>query len=300
MSLKGSHTSDTQQKTKTSTPSPDEIWKTLDRVGQRLDQVGQRLDQVGQRLDRVAQQQEEAERLSVQRAKEAEKRQEEAERLSVQRAKEAEKRQEEAERLSVQRAKEAEKWQQEAEKRQKEAERLSAQRAVEFKEEMKAHRKENERQLNKFRGIWSNAWGDFVESLVSGRFVELIQHWVPSITQICKNIASKRGQHECEVDIMAINSDSLVATEVKSTLNVNDVREFLETLKHFTLFFPQYKGYKVYGAVAYLKANQNAQKFAMRQGLFVICATGDSSQIINDKKSFIPQIIQQAKQFLSK
>ena len=261
-------------------PTLKEVWQTLDRVGQRL--------------DRVAKQQEKAQKLSTQRAiefqKEMKQRQKEAEQRQK---KEAEKQKKEAERQK----KEAEKQKKEAEQRQKEAEKLSAKWAAEFKEEMRQHRIENDRQLNKFRGMWGNAWGDFVESLVSGRFVELIQTWIPSINQLGKNQTSQRGEHACEFDLIAINTDSLVATEVKSTLTVKDVRRFLEKLKHFTLFFPQYKGYKIYGAVAYLKANEDAQKFAMKHGLFVICATGDSSKILNKKESFIPRIIDQAPQF---
>ena len=102
------------------------------------------------------------------------------------------------------------------------------------------------------------------------------------------------------MDIIAINSDSLVATEVKSTLGVSDVKKFLEKLKNFTLFFPQFKGYKIYGAVAYLKANEEAQKFAMKQGLFVIYATSDSGEILNKKGQFQPRIIEQADQFPAK
>ena len=148
-------------------------------------------------------------------------------------------------------------------------------------------------QINKMRGIWSNAWGDFVESLVSGRLVELIQEWIPSINQMMKNIECKRNGQHCEIDIIAVNNNSLVATEVKSTLSVTDVKEFLEKLKSFTMFFPQFRNYKIYGAVAYLKTTQNAEKFAMKQGLFVIQATGNSGEILNKKGVFQPQIIEQ-------
>ena len=173
-------------------------------------------------------------------------------------------------------------------------------RQVKFEAEMAQRQKASEKELKKFRGIWSNAWGDFVESLVSGQFVELIQDWIPSINLITKNMKSERHGRECEVDIVAINSDSLVATEVKSTLTVRDVREFLEKLKVFNLSFPQFKKYKIYGAVAYLKANQDAHTFAMKNGLFVIRATGDSGKILNKKGHFIPQVIEQASQFPTK
>ena len=44
----------------------------------------------------------------------------------------------------------------------------------------------------------------------------------------------------------------------------------------------------IYGAVAYLKAEQESEVYAQRQGLFVIRATGSSASIINDT-AFAPR-----------
>ena len=160
-------------------------------------------------------------------------------------------------------------------------------------EGLEKSRIEFDRKMNKMRGIWSNAWGDFVESLVSGSLVKMIQEWIPSINTIMKNIEGQRNGYDCEFDIIAINNDSLVVVEVKSTLSVQDVKDFLEKLQNFSMFLPQFKNYKVYGAVAYLKVTQGAEKFAMKQGLFAIRATGDSGEILNKKDSFEPQPIKQ-------
>ena len=164
---------------------------------------------------------------------------------------------------------------------------------IKFDKDMKESRIEFDKKMNKMRGIWSNAWGDFVESLVSGSLVKMLQEWIPSINMIMKNIEGQRNGYDCEFDIIAINNEALVATEVKSTLNVKDVKDFLEKLKNFSMFLPQFKNYKVYGAVAYLKVTQSADKFAMKQGLFVIRATGDSGEILNKKGAFEPKVITQ-------
>ena len=164
---------------------------------------------------------------------------------------------------------------------------------IKFDKDMKESRIEFDKKMNKMRGIWSNAWGDFVESLVSGSLVKMLQEWIPSINQIMKNIECHRNGLDCEIDIIAVNNDALVAVEVKSTLNTKDVNNFLEKLQNFTMFFPQFKNYKVYGAVAYLKVTQSADKFAMKQGLFVIRATGDSGEILNKKGAFELQVITQ-------
>ena len=164
---------------------------------------------------------------------------------------------------------------------------------MKFDKDMKESRIEFDKKMNKMHGIWSNAWGDFVESLVSGSLVKMLQEWIPSVNQIMKNIECHRNGLDCEIDIIAVNNDALVAVEVKSTLNIKDVNNFLEKLQSFIMFFPQYKNYKVYGAVAYLKVTQSADKFAMKQGLFVIRATADSGEILNKKGAFQPKVIKQ-------
>ena len=76
--------------------------------------------------------------------------------------------------------------------------------------------------------------------------------------------------------------------EVKTTLKVQHIKYFLEDLKKFTVRLPDFKGKTVYGAVAYLRAEEEAARYAERQGLFVIKATGSSASIVN-KKDFKPK-----------
>ena len=81
----------------------------------------------------------------------------------------------------------------------------------------------------------------------------------------------------------------MVVVEVKTTLRAEDVAQFLEKLGKFTDYAPGYKGKKVYGAVAYIKADTSVQAHAERQGLYVIRATGSSASIINDGE-FVPRV----------
>ena len=79
-----------------------------------------------------------------------------------------------------------------------------------------------------------------------------------------------------------------MAVEVKTTLKVRDVDRFLDTLRNFTLLMPEYASRAVYGAVAYLKADEAADTYADRQGVFVIRATGSSASITN-REDFRPR-----------
>ena len=91
----------------------------------------------------------------------------------------------------------------------------------------------------------------------------------------------RRNGEDYEFDIVAGNGAEVVVVEVKTTLRSEDVTHFLDKLRRFTVYEPRYRGEKIYGAAAYLKADGAVAKYAERQGLFVIRATGDSASIIN-------------------
>ena len=157
---------------------------------------------------------------------------------------------------------------------------------------------ETSKELKKAKYLFTTEWGQLVESLVQGNLLKLLKkkgiHLKTTGTnqEGIINYIDEQGQKRekyCEIDIIAKNGTEIVAVEVKSTMRVEDVNSFLEVLKDFTQFLPEYKGKKVYGAMAYLKMNERADIYAERKGLFVIKATGDSASITN-KKGFQPKI----------
>jgi len=88
---------------------------------------------------------------------------------------------------------------------------------------------------------------------------------------------------------LAINKEYAVLIEAKSTLSIEDINEHIERLKAFKKFFPEYSNRKVIGTVAGIVIEEEADKFAYRQGLFVIGQTGETVKILNDK-TFKPKI----------
>ena len=86
------------------------------------------------------------------------------------------------------------------------------------------------------------------------------------------------------MDILAVDSEYAVLIEAKSTLGVNDVRDHIDRLKKFKTFFPEYADRKVIGAVAGIVIDEEADKFAYRQGFFVIAQSGEIVKILNDEK----------------
>jgi len=97
----------------------------------------------------------------------------------------------------------------------------------------------------------------------------------------------RRGGEELEIDLLLVNSDALVVV-VKSTLRVDDVRKFLEDLKRFPEFFPEYRGYRRFGAVAALGINESADRYAYRQGLFVLTLGREGLVTLRNDDAFRP------------
>jgi len=79
-----------------------------------------------------------------------------------------------------------------------------------------------------------------------------------------------------EIDLFLENGDTVVIIEVKTTLKVADVNDHIEKrLKPFERFFPRYADVTVYGAVAYVPVEKNADRYAYQKGLFVLTFTAE-------------------------
>ena len=169
----------------------------------------------------------------------------------------------------------------EADRRQQELDRLLKEQAQETRRREKALDKRLDKRINQMKGVFTSQWGELVESLVEGDLVTLMQERRVAVDSIHQRVYGRRNGEDYEFDIVAGNGAEVVVVEVKTTLRSEDVGHFLEKLRRFTVYEPRYRGEKIYGAVAYLKADGAAAKYAERQGLFVIRATGDSASIIN-------------------
>ena len=160
--------------------------------------------------------------------------------------------------------------------------------------ELRASQKETDKQLKKTDARFNSQWGKLVESLVEGKLVEILNKRGIEVRQTAQRVEvsymEKDGKiKRKEFDILAVNGAEIVVVEVKTTLRPSDVSYFLEALKGFKKYCPQYQSHAVYGAVAYLRSDAKAASYSEDKGLFVIRATGDSASIMNEK-GFKPRV----------
>ena len=126
-------------------------------------------------------------------------------------------------------------------------------------------------------------WGRFVEGLVEPAVLRLFQGRGIDVKEVYQRAQTKRQGVAMEIDILVVDDTELVLVECKSRLSKDDVDEFIEKLHRFKISFPHYQSYQVYGAVAGIEINEGIDRYAYRQGLFVIKPSGESVAIINDE-----------------
>ena len=94
--------------------------------------------------------------------------------------------------------------------------------------------KETDRQLkelaisiNKADGNFNNKWGQFMENLVAGDLVRLLNERGIEVTRIHTRMPLKLpdGTDEGDIDITAMNGIEIVAGEVKTTLTLEKLKK---------------------------------------------------------------------------
>ena len=187
--------------------------------------------------------------------------------------------------------KDRKKFQEEWEKGMQElrkTQRETSQKMKEFSADTNKQIKETSRSLKKTKALFETQWGKFMESLVEGELIKLLNEKGIDVDSSSSRMHGEYKGQNWEFDIIAVNGKEVVLVEVKTTLKVKDTEYFISKVKSFTTWRPEYKEKIIYGAVAYLRSDEHSTKHAEKQGLFVVRATGNSASIIN-KKGFKPK-----------
>ncbi len=163
--------------------------------------------------------------------------------------------------------------------------------------------KEVSKTANKFGGEFNRKWGDFMENLIEGDLVSLLRNWGlkmidANIQPIPKVVARREdGNPKYELDLIVKNGDYAIIVEVKTTLTVPKVDDFLEKLAQLKDDFSAYKNRTIYACVAYLRTDKGEEKedrvlpYLEENGLFAIRAPGGPANIatIANSKGFTPK-----------
>ncbi|MEN9374806.1 MAG: hypothetical protein RIR79_2358 [Pseudomonadota bacterium] len=253
------------------TPAPtfDDVWRALMETRQMIKENAEAV--------RIRFEQEDA-----RRAEEARLRAEEA-RLRLEReAEETRLRSEREAEEAKRRTEEAQKRAEEEIKREQQREQDAKKRAEEAQKRFEDNEKRS-KELDRRLGALGNRLGDFVQEMVRPAAVRLFQERNLPVHQVIANQVAydDHRQFVMEIDLIVINTDVLIAIECKSNLSHDDVQEHLERLDIFKQHFPQYRGYKILGAVAGMVIPPEVARYAHKKGLYVLAQSGEAVEIRN-------------------
>ena len=182
--------------------------------------------------------------------------------------------QKETERLLKEQSQEADQRRKEADQRFKETERLLKEQGQETDRQI--------REVNKKIGDLGGKWGRFVENMVAPACETIfLKRGIP-VHQVSQRVKKRLDSKTLEIDVLVTNENHVLIVEVKSSLGVNDIKEMIEDLGKFHTFFPEYSQKQLYGAVAGIEIEEGADKYAYRQGLFVLAQAGETVSILNN------------------
>ncbi len=134
----------------------------------------------------------------------------------------------------------------------------------------------------------TDALGRFSENMVAPALVRLLNQVGIPISETAVRVRSPLRR--IEYDIVAVNGDVVVVVSVKTRLNVEHVKTFIEErLTIFKEVFPRYRDMKLLGAVAGMSVEQEADAYAIKQGLFVLTQSGDNIRLANPE-DFVPKV----------
>jgi hypothetical protein len=196
----------------------------------------------------------------------------------------------------VEAQKETERYFQETERRFQETERVLKEQSLETERILKEQSLETERilkeqslktdrqitRLSQEIGNLGGKWGRFVENMVAPACETLFLNRQIPVHQVSQRVRKRLDGKTLEIDVLVTNENHVLVVEVKSSLSVDDVKELIKNLTEFRQFFPEYNHKQLYGAVAGIEIEEGADKYAYRQGLFVLAQRGENVAILND------------------
>ena len=123
----------------------------------------------------------------------------------------------------------------------------------------------------KLIGDLGNKFGSFTEGMAFPSMEKMLRERF-GMTTVTTRYKTQKGSDTIEIDVLGIaNGDinTVVVVEVKSHLKQRDIDQMLKILNRFADYFPEQKGKKLYGILAFVDASGNAIMEAEKAGLYV-------------------------------
>ena len=162
----------------------------------------------------------------------------------------------------------------EEEKRRAEAQVQEEKRRAEEQVEEKKRRAEDTKSMRELReqlGGLGNKFGSFTEGMAFPSMEKVLRKRF-GMTTVTTRYKTRRDNETIEIDVLGLANGALntvMVVEVKSHFKERDIEQMLRLMDRFTEFFPEHKGKKLYGIMAYVDGSEETRQMALNGGFYV-------------------------------
>ena len=162
-----------------------------------------------------------------------------------------------------------------------------------FKDEMRGYKDENRLQIRQMNIKWgeiAKKLGTITEDLVAPGIPRIVMEEfglevVDVMIRRKKKLADGRTK---EYDAIAVAGEYVFVDSTKSTLDSDGVKEFINDIQEFRVFFPEYAKNKIVGILASLYVEEGVLAYAGKMG-FLVIAVGENLMEVKNPKGFKPK-----------
>ena len=156
----------------------------------------------------------------------------------------------------------------------------------EFKDDMK----QQNREMNIKWGQMAKKLGTITEDLVAPSIPRIVnEEYGLEVTFLGIRMKKKLQDGRIkEYDAIAVAGEFVFVNSTKSTLDSEDVKDFIKDIQEFRDYFPEYEKNKMIGVLPSLYVDENVIGYAERSG-FLVLAVGDKLMEVMNTKGFKPK-----------
>ena len=157
---------------------------------------------------------------------------------------------------------------------------------IDFKDDMK----QQNREMNIKWGQIAKKLGTITEDLVAPSISRIVkEEFDLEVTDLMVRRKKKLPDGKSkEYDAIAVAGECVFVDETKSTLDSEDIKDFIKDIQEFRDYFPEYEKNKIIGILASLYADENVIRYAEKSG-FLVLAVGDKLMEVKNSKGFKPK-----------
>jgi len=167
-----------------------------------------------------------------------------------------------------------------------------------FDQGMKASRadfdkrmKEWDERLNKQLGRWGNRQGEIIEAMVLPNLISQFKSLGLGFTKISQDVEIKvDGVFITDIDLCLENSRMVMAVEIKTKPDVNDIKDHLERMDKLRSYADSEGDKRKYrGALGGMVFGESERKFALKCGFYIIGPSGNTFNVIAPAGVYSPR-----------